>query len=223
MQGHLVVAGGRWSQCQGDREHLGSPPLPTETQEKRVPSAQPPALLLVGKFPAGGEGKEVGSSPEPYKPQRLRRVVRPCLAFLPAAAGTSPPAPWRAASPSSPSAAGSMHRVSLYVRSLCLALGVGRPPPALGSHYLVSGRLSSLLWAQRRKTSRAGRGELLVRTVPPPPPPQGLETTPRQPSPPPHQLLAHLFSSPPNRGRPQASEPLPPEGPPGLRHSAPEC
>lgn len=38
----------------------------------------------------------MGSSPEPYKPQRLRRVVRvvrPCLAFLPAAAGTSPPAP----------------------------------------------------------------------------------------------------------------------------------
>lgn len=96
MQGRLVVAGGRWSRCQGDREHLGSPPLPTETQEKRVPSAQPPALLLVGKFPAGGEGKEVGSSPEPYKPQQLRRVVRvvrPCLAFLPAAAGTSPPAP----------------------------------------------------------------------------------------------------------------------------------
>lgn len=238
----LLVASGTGTRtpppscCQGDGEHQARLPCPgrtrraAETREKRVPSAQPPALLLVGKFPAVGRGRKWGEGGA-QKPQRLRLAGR-LLSCLRPLTPSCPPALEGHSAPSAP--LWSTHCVCFTSGPfVCFSVSrCGPPPPGLGCHHLVSGRLSSLLWAQHTKPSGERCRELLVRSALPHPP-SGDHTPPTLPSPHfclrsqllAHQLLTltHLFSSPPNRGQPQGSEPLPPEGPPGLRHAAPEC
>lgn len=162
---------------------------PGDTRHARGDSKERRPFCSASGSPSSGEiscrrgGEGSGPRAEPYKPQRLRRAVCPCLAFLPAAADTL--LPTRPAGPRPLSALSSIHCVSLYVRSLrlsvCLSLGVGRPPPALGCHYLVSGRVSSLLWA-RHTQPRVGCKEVLVRSDPPPARP-GDHTPPTLPFP----------------------------------------
>lgn len=134
----------------------------------------------------GGEGSGAESGASQATAAQMR--VRLSLAFLPAAADTF--LPTRPGGPCSPQRGRPASMASRLMSDPFVSLSVsqcGRLRPAPGCHYLVSGRLSSLLWAQHTKPSRAGCGELLVRSAPPPP------TRPRDHAPPtlpfPHSCL----------------------------------
>lgn len=99
---------------------------PGDTRHARGDSKERRPFCSASGSPSSGEiscrrgGEGSGPRAEPYKPQRLRRAVCPCLAFLPAAADTL--LPTRPAGPRPLSALSSIHCVSLYVRSLCLSV-----------------------------------------------------------------------------------------------------
>lgn len=162
--------------------------MPAETQEKHAPSAQPPTLLLGGKFPAIGEGKEVGPRAEPHKPQRLRCAVRLSLAFLPAAADTF--LPTRPGGPCSPQRGRPASMASRLMSDPFVSLSVSQcgpptPSPGLSLPCLWPPVLSTV--GSAHKAQQGGVWGAAGEECPPPP------TRPRDHAPPtlpfPHSCL----------------------------------
>lgn len=162
-------------------------PMEIDAGETR-PSAQPPALLLGGKFPAIGEGKEVGPRAEPHKPQRLRCAVRRSLAFLPAAADTFLPTRPRGPCPPQRGCPASMASRLMSDPFVCLSVcqcGPPTPSPGLSLPCLWPPVLSTV--GSAHKAQQGGVRGAAGEECPPPP------TRPRDHTPPtlpfPHSCL----------------------------------